>query len=54
MRHLNPYEKLKDLVVEILELDTRPVYLQREKPAPDPQFWNQIYGASFHFLEVLN
>lgn len=45
-------ENLKELVVEVLELDPRPAYLQREKPANDPQFWEHGYGIEIANHEV--
>ncbi len=44
--------QLQNLITEILELDPRPAYLQREEPATSPQFWNKIYGIEISHNEV--
>lgn len=48
--HSNPH--LQDLITEILELDPRPAYLQREEPATASQFWHKPYGIEISSCEV--
>lgn len=50
--HVFHAQGLQDLITEVLELDPRPAYLQREEPASAPQFWGKIYGIEISGFEV--
>ena len=45
-------KKLKDLTIQVLELDPRPSFKKRQFPAEDPKTWGQNYGLAVLEYEV--
>lgn len=52
LRVCDDSEGFEKLIVQILELDPRPAFQKRQKPADDPKSWSSQYGIEIKNLDV--